>query len=696
MFKNVKLGTKIGLGFGALIVIALLLGGLSVWSMVKVKTDANTLANANVPEVSIANEVERDALQTMYEARGYAYTEEKKFLDNARTNLEQVKKDLKNAKDHAAKFDLAVLKQNADKAEAKALEYEQLLNDTVAKTDAMARDKAASLEAADKYMKVCYDYLANQTKRLGEEIALVASGGAKGSTTQPAMDVDKVMERVRKITLCNDVIDLGNLTQNGTWRSIATRDPQLFQATEKRFDDVNKKLDELKSITRQEANLKAIEECRAAGNAYLGCMQSFLANWFAREELGKKRMQVAGEVLDAAKTTAIAGMEDMAKASAHAASSLSTASTTMIVGLLVAVLTGILLAVFITRSITKPIGRIIEGLTSGAEQTTSAATQVSSASQAVAEGASEQAAAIEETSSSLEEMASMVKQNAGNAEQANSLMADARNLVARGQEAMGRLTSAIEEIKKSSDETAKIVKTIDEIAFQTNLLALNAAVEAARAGDAGKGFAVVAEEVRNLAQRAGEAARNTASLIEGSVKYAENGVSVASETAKALEEITGSAQKVSSLVSEIASASNEQAQGIDQVTTAVSQMDQVTQQNAANAEESASASEELSAQAEQLHAMVQDLIALVRGSSATQNMSGGSPVGAVHRPQTAARASKRKTTAKSGGKPSISPTDHMIHQHLIEPGTAQGAKSAGDRKPSDVIPLDSNEELAKF
>ena len=43
------------------------------------------------------------------------------------------------------------------------------------------------------------------------------------------------------------------------------------------------------------------------------------------------------------------------QASGRAASSLSTASTTMIVGLSVAVIIGICLAIFITRSITKPI-----------------------------------------------------------------------------------------------------------------------------------------------------------------------------------------------------------------------------------------------------------------------------------------------------------------------------------------------------
>jgi len=83
---------------------------------------------------------------------------------------------------------------------------------------------------------------------------------------------------------------------------------------------------------------------------------------------------------------------------------------------------GLLMAFFITRSITGTIGRVVDGLTEGADQVVSASAQVASASQELAEGASEQAASIEETSSSLEEMSSMTKQNAANAHQANDLM----------------------------------------------------------------------------------------------------------------------------------------------------------------------------------------------------------------------------------------------------------------------------------
>ncbi|MBF0496830.1 MAG: Cache 3/Cache 2 fusion domain-containing protein [Deltaproteobacteria bacterium] len=274
----------------------------------------------------------------------------------------------------------------------------------------------------------------------------------------------------------------------------------------------------------------------------------------------------------------------------------------------------------ISTSVFKVINRAVVGLNEGSDQVAGSSVQVSSASQMLAEGTSTQAASIEQTSSSLEEMSAMTRHNADNASQADNLMRETKQIVGAADSYMTQLTASMEEITKASDETSKIIKTIDEIAFQTNLLALNAAVEAARAGEAGAGFAVVADEVRNLAMRAAAAAKNTAGLIEDTTKKVGDGAILVIKTNEVFQVVSEKSAKVAELVGEIAAASSEQAQGLDQINRAMAELGEITQQNAATAEESASASEMMRAQALSMKNIVTEL-ATIAGGGHTGNIA---------------------------------------------------------------------------
>jgi methyl-accepting chemotaxis protein/methyl-accepting chemotaxis protein-1 (serine sensor receptor) len=313
------------------------------------------------------------------------------------------------------------------------------------------------------------------------------------------------------------------------------------------------------------------------------------------------------------------------------------------ISLLVAmILVGGALSYFITKSVNKALTSAITELSMGAEQVASAAGQVASSSQALAQGSSEQAASLEETSASSEEINSMARKNTENSRSAADLVSASENKFVETNTALEQTVSAMNEINEQSGKISKIIKTIDEIAFQTNILALNAAVEAARAGEAGMGFAVVADEVRNLAQRAAQAAKDTSSLIEESITKSGDGKAKVDQVAAAIQALTAESATIKTLVDEVNLGSQEQSRGIDQIVKAISQMEQVTQKNAAGAEEGASAAEQLTAQSETLKDVVARLHAMVDGSAASTRNS-------VSR--TASHSASKKAT-KSWDRPS--------------------------------------------
>ncbi len=211
-----------------------------------------------------------------------------------------------------------------------------------------------------------------------------------------------------------------------------------------------------------------------------------------------------------------------------------------------------------------------------------------------------QAASLEETAATMAEMTATIRTNADNAGRATQMANDTIGRARHGGEVVNETMAAMDRIEESSTKISNIISLIDGIAFQTNLLALNAAVEAARAGEAGKGFAVVAAEVRGLAQRATGAAKEISTLIRQSSTEVGGGVDLMKRTREALEQMTVAVEDVAAVIGDISTASREQASGVDEITNAVTEMDQLTQQNAAMADNTAGSARDLVANASRL------------------------------------------------------------------------------------------------
>ena len=622
MLKNLKMGVKIGGGFGLLIIISLILGGIAVVDMKSAQNEATQLAKEYAPEVEIANGLQKNSLLTMYAMRGYSLSEEQRYREDAETAIKLVNEQLKNAEDLAGKSPhLVKLKDQLNTIKTNVSEYERLMDETDNKISDMAERRKGMDKYAEEYMNQCALYLKEQEEEFEKDLDDLFKG------QNSAMEKE-LRERFEKIKQVNNIIDAGNEVRVANFKSQATRDPELMKNAQKSFlTKLNNGLEKLRPITRLAANKEQINKTSEAGNSYTNAMIEFLDTWEANNEIGTKRDTVANNVLQSTGETSDAGLKNTIDISNNTMDKLSSSSTTMVTGLIVAILLGIAIAYFITRAITVPmikgvdvanslakgdltvdvnvdsndeIGLLMKSMKSmieslkgvisdvmtSADNVASGSQELSSSSEQMSQGATEQAASAEQASSSMEQMSANIKQNADNAQQTERIALQAAEDAEIGGKAVSETVEAMKQI-------ADKISIIEEIARQTNMLALNAAIEAARAGEHGKGFAVVADAVRKLAERSQVAAGEISNLSTSSVEIAENAGTM-------LNKIVPDIRKNAELVQEINAASGEQNSGADQINQALQQLDQVIQQNASAAEEMSATSEELAAQAEQL------------------------------------------------------------------------------------------------
>ena len=250
------------------------------------------------------------------------------------------------------------------------------------------------------------------------------------------------------------------------------------------------------------------------------------------------------------------------------------------------------------------LGQTVGSIRTQADSIFGVSREVSSTAENLSHRAEQQAASLEETTATLGAITQTARKSADGAVHARKIVAAADDDAKKSAVVVERAVEAMGAIADSAGKISQIVGMIDEIAFQTNLLALNAGVEAARAGEAGRGFAVVASEVRALALRSADAAKEIKSLISTSTSQVQQGVELVTQTGSSLQRIINQVAEVNSTVSEIANAYSEQVGGLNEVNAAIGEMDQITQQNAAMAEQSTQLSRRLANEAETLTGLI--------------------------------------------------------------------------------------------
>ncbi|WP_245611249.1 HAMP domain-containing protein [Solidesulfovibrio alcoholivorans] len=341
--KNLKLGFKIGMGFGGLILIACALGLLGVFNMRSVETTSASLSQQYIPETGIANEIERTSMLTMHAMRSYALSLDQKYRDQAKTETEAVRKALAQARELSAKYpSLVRLKADIPKAEAAAESYFALAAETETRIKSLADSRKAMDAAATDFVK-SVDLLSESQRKLFAQEIRNDAGTAN------------LQDRLEKLADVAAITEIGFDIRVRNFKAQAMNDRTIRQQALQLFPKVEAMVGKLAGAMRTAENKKEAADVEQSLGLYKKSMTTFDADMAALDELGAKRNQAASRIEELAKEMAQAGMTNTQRLADAAVSELSMASTILVSGLAVALVVCVGIAMYLTRAITRPI-----------------------------------------------------------------------------------------------------------------------------------------------------------------------------------------------------------------------------------------------------------------------------------------------------------------------------------------------------
>lgn len=563
-WDNLKIGSKISIGFGFLSLMALIIGGIAIINMSRIQDETNTLAHESLPSVNESFRADKNWREIMNSLQAFDFTRDPYYLDRADKYLKMFNNSIDGLINISLSSDLlANSKEKLNEIKANSTQYASII------------ERYKTVEAQN----------AEAAKLIEESIADMDSRGAGG----------EVMYNVKSAAY------------------------HMFIAASKRKP---KELDEAKKYLSRVNRGGSDALGTFSTNAGV-----FIAGYVEARELELKRNELENLLKVDITALADIGLDQITEMTETTNKIIIDSRASLFVILFVILIVGLLLSYVISTSITRSIhlglklaenisngvlhrqrevsrkdeiGQlmtalnrmnnqlkfIVEEITVGISNIAVASQKMNKNANQLSESATDQAATTEEISSSIEELHANFLQNADNANETEKIALAAVGGVRDG-------NKASEYASQSLNEIIEKVGFIGDLAFQTNILALNAAVEAARAGDHGRGFAVVAAEVKKLA----DSSKNAAELIN---KVSRETVVASDEAGKKLSLLVPEIEKTAQLIQGIKLASSEQEVGINQINNAIQQLNNIAQQNAYSSENMATSATDLSSLAEKL------------------------------------------------------------------------------------------------
>ncbi len=277
MFQNLKLSSKIILGFSALIVITAVLGGIATFNMLTVKNKVVILAEEYVPEVEVASRLRGASNRLMYAMRGYSLTGTDSYWREAEAEAALLDEALEDANElNANASHLTALAGQLEAAQQARNTYFELMEQTRKLQEAFEANRQDLDSNASAYMQAASEFLDVQNQMFEETLT----------------------ERTAKVETLIRVVALGSSARVANFKSQATGQTASRREAIENLQKIAPEIDSIRPITRAQEDIDQLDTIAESAADYQAAIEAFGRESDKGFSAGEQLLASLGDVMD--------------------------------------------------------------------------------------------------------------------------------------------------------------------------------------------------------------------------------------------------------------------------------------------------------------------------------------------------------------------------------------------------------------